>query len=66
MLLSVILRAEGVTRRLQLEDHHRLDGNETSSVMLELLNSWAIPNFHDMRRLSSVFSKEEFLSMRKP
>ena len=26
-----------------------------------LLNSWAIPNFHDMRRLSYVFSKDEFL-----
>ena len=40
-----------------LGDHQTLDGTETSYMMLELLNNWAIPNFHDMRRLSHVFQR---------
>ena len=35
----------------------RLDGTETSYMMLEFLNNWAIPNIHDMRKLSHVFQR---------
>ena len=44
----------------------RLDGTETSYMMLELLNNWAIPNFHDMRRLLHVFQRITTRQYRTP